>query len=95
MISMKTTSKKTLNLITQVYDKNTFYKLRNFDYAIIGIETETERLIYSVKKCIRILKTKMPFDEAIEHFYSEIYSDKKHFGKVIFCEDYLIKKPNI
>ena len=37
----------------------------------------------------------MPRDEAIELFYSEIYSDQKHFGKVIFCEDYLIKKPNI
>jgi hypothetical protein len=84
---------KKIDLIIQVYDKNTFYKLRNFDYA--SIETETERLIYSVKKCIKILKTKMPFDEAIEHFYSEIYSEKKHFGKVIFCEDYLIKKPNI
>ena len=34
-------------------------------------------------------------EEAIDHFYSEIYSDEKHFGKVIFCEDYLIKKPNI
>ena len=92
---MNQKDKKTLNLITQVYDKNTFYKLRNFDYAIIGIEVETNRLIYSVKKCIKTLKTKMPFDEAIEHFYINIYSDEKHFGKVIFCEDYLIKKPNI
>jgi hypothetical protein len=92
---MNLKGKKTLNLITQVYGKNTFYKLRNFDSAIIGIETETDRLIYSVKKCIKTLKIKMPFDEAVEHFYSNIYSDEKCFGKVIFCEDYLIKKPNI
>jgi hypothetical protein len=92
---MNLKGKKTLNLINQVYGKNTFYKLPNFDCAVIGIETETERLIYSVKKCIKALKIKMPFDEAIEHFYSNVYSDEKHFGKVIFCEDYLIKKPNI
>jgi len=86
---------KKLNLITQVYGKNTFDKIRNFDSAIIGVEVQTDRLIYSVKKCIKILEIKMINEEAIDHFYSEIYSDEKHFGKVIFCEDYLIKKPNI
>ena len=95
MISMKKTSKKILNLITQVYGKNTFDKIRNFDCAIIGVDVQTDRLIYSVKKCIKILEIKMINEEAIDHFYSEIYSDEKHFGKVIFCEDYLIKKPNI
>lgn len=34
-------------------------------------------------------------EEAIDYFYIEIYSETKYFGKVIFCEDYLIKKPNI
>jgi hypothetical protein len=92
---MNQKGKKKLNLITQVYGKNTFDKLRNFDCAIIGVEVETDKLIYSVKECIKILKIKMPDDEAIDHFYSEIYSDQKYFGKVIFCEDYLIKKSNI
>jgi hypothetical protein len=86
---------KILNLITQVYCKNNFDKIRNFDCAIIGVEVATNRLIYSVKECLKILKIKMSNEEAIEHFYSEIYSDQKHFGKVIFCEDYLIKKSNI
>jgi hypothetical protein len=92
---MNQKDKKTLNLITQVYGKNTFDKIRNFDCAIIGVEVQTDRLIYSVKKCIKILEIKMVNEEAIDHFYSEIYSDQKHFGKVIFCEDYLIKKSNI
>jgi hypothetical protein len=86
---------KTLNLITAIYGKNTLEKIDGFDNAIIGVEVQTDRLIYSVKKCIKILEIKMPNDEAIDHFYSEIYSDEKHFGKLIFCEDYLIKKPNI
>jgi hypothetical protein len=92
---MNKTGIKTLNLLIEVYGKNTFAKIRYFDDAVIGFEVETKRLIYSVKKCVKVLKTKMPTEEAIEHFYSEIYSDEKYFGNVIFCEDYLIKKPNI
>jgi hypothetical protein len=92
---MNLKGQKTLNLLTAIYGKNTLEKIRNFDGAIIGVEVETNRLIYSVKKCIGILKIKTSEQEAVEHFYSEIYSEKKHFGKVIFCEDYLIKKPNI
>ena len=53
---MNQKGKKKLNLITQVYGKNTFDKLRNFDCAIIGVEVETDKLIYSVKECIKILK---------------------------------------
>jgi hypothetical protein len=86
---------KTLDLLNEVYGKNTFVKIRYFDNAIIGFEIQTKRLIYSVQKCIKILEIKMTTEEAIEHFYSEIYSETKHFGNVIFCEDYLIKKPNI
>lgn len=87
--------KKTSTLNIEFYNNNTLQKIKNFDYAIIGVEVETDKLIYSVKKCIKILKIKMPDEEAIEHFYSEIYSNTKYNGKVIFCEDYLIKKPNI
>ena len=92
---MNQKGRKTLNLLNEVYGKNTLVKIRYFDNAIIGFEVETKRLIYSVKKCVNILKIKMPIEDAIDHFYTEIYSDQKHFGKVIFCEDYLIKKPNI
>jgi len=92
---MKKTSNKTLNLLNEVYGKNTFVKISYFDNAIIGFEVETKRLIYSVKKCINLLEIKMTKEKTIEHFYSEIYSQTKYFGNVIFCEDYLIKKPNI
>jgi hypothetical protein len=92
---MKKTGIKTLDLINEVYGKNTIVKIRYFDNAIIGFEVETKRLIYSVKKCINLLEIKMTNEEAIDHFYSEIYSQTKYFGNVIFCEDYLIKKPNI
>lgn len=93
-MSINNINKKSI-LNFEFYNNNTLQKIRNFDYAIIGIEVETDKLIYSIKKCIKIIKIKMPHEEAIEHFYSEIYSNTKYNGKVIFCEDYLIKKRNI
>jgi len=92
---MNLKGEKTLNLILQVYKQKTLKKIEGFDDGIIGMEVKSNKLIYSVKRCIKILTMKMPIDEAIDCFYSDIYSDEKNFGKVIFCEDYLIKKPNI
>ena len=92
---MNLKGEKTLNLILQVYGVKNLKKINGFDKGIIGMEVKSNKLIYSVKKCIKILTINMPIDEAIDCFYSNIYSDEKNFGKVIFCEDYLIKKPNI
>jgi hypothetical protein len=90
---MSKKGEKKLNLIVEIYGQKTLEKIDGFDGAVIGLEVNTDRLIYSVKKCVNILKKKMPIEEAIDFFYVEIYSENAN--KVIFCEDYLIKKPNI
>lgn len=43
-------------------------KADGFDDAIIGIEQDTMKLIYSVSKCIDILKKQMDESEAAEYF---------------------------
>ena len=86
---------KRLNLLLEIYGEKTLEKIDGFDNAIIGIEVKTDRLIYSVKKCVNILKIKMSAEEAIDHFYMDIFSENVAENKVIFCEDYLIKKTNI
>ena len=90
---MSKKGQKKLNSIVEIYGEKTLEKIDGFDNAVIGLEVKTDRLIYSVKKCVNILKKKMPIEEAIDFFYVEIYSENAN--KVIFCEDYLIKKPNI
>ena len=92
---MKKKRAKTLSLITQIYGEKTLEKIDGFDSAVIGVEVKTNRLIYSVKKCVKLLKTKMLTEEAIDCFYTDIYSENTTENKVIFCEDYLIKKTNI
>jgi len=86
---------KRLNLLLEIYGEKTLEKIDGFDNAVVGIEVKTDRLIYSVKKCVNILKTKMSAEEAIDHFYMDIFSENVAENKVIFCEDYLIKKTNI
>jgi hypothetical protein len=92
---MNKKGQKKLNLIIKIYGEKTLEKIDGFDNAIIGVEVKTDRLIYSVKKCLEILKKQMPTEEAIDHFYMDIFSGSQQESKVIFCEDYLIKKPNI
>jgi hypothetical protein len=43
-------------------------KADGFDEAILGTDYRTDRLIYSVRKCIRILmkRDKMSYEEALE-----------------------------
>ena len=43
-------------------------KADGFDDAIRGIEQDTMKLIYSVSKCIDILKKQMDESEAAEYF---------------------------
>lgn len=50
---------KRLNLLLEIYGEKTLEKIDGFDNAVIGIEVKTDRLIYSVKKCVNILKTNM------------------------------------
>ena len=91
---MNKKGQKKLNFIVEIYGEKTLEKIDGFDSAVIGVEVKTDRLIYSVKKCINILKTKMSTEEAIDYFYIDIYSENANENKVIFCEDFLIKKPN-
>ena len=55
------------NIIEQYYDEE-FLKADGFDDAIIGVEENDMRLIYSVSKCLKILEKDMNELDAMEHF---------------------------
>lgn len=92
---MNKKNNKTLNFLTEVYAKENLNKIDGFDGAIIGVEVETKKLIYSTTKCIKLLSETMLKEEAVDYFYSEIYSENQSLENIIFCEDYLTKKTNI
>ena len=57
-----------IDKILNWFPEDEFLKADGFDEAIIGIDEETMRLIYSVSKCIDILKKDMEEEEAVEYF---------------------------
>jgi hypothetical protein len=61
-----------INSIIEQYQDETFLKADGFDNAIIGVEENSMRLIYSVSKCIEILSKDMSEDDALDHFYYNV-----------------------
>lgn len=76
---------KNIDLINTVFPNNTFYKIKGFDNCVIGVEVETNKIVYSVKKIIKQLKTKKSETDAIDYFYSNIFL---YNVDVVFCEDF-------
>ena len=63
-------------------------KADGFDEAIIGVDEKDMRLIYSVSKCIDILKKDgMNYDEAIEFFDFNISGSYVGEKTPIWCYD--------
>ena len=72
----------------EMNEENTIF-YDGFDEAIIGLETETNRVIYSVKKCIEILCEDMSEDDAREHFDYNVLGGYVGEQTPIFCNDEL------
>ena len=61
-----------------------------FNEAIIGVEKKSNRIMYSVSKCLDVIEAKgLPFDDALEYFYKEIKPIRFTENKPIFCFDNL------
>jgi hypothetical protein len=74
--------------ITEYYYDEEILKADGFDDAVIGIDQNTMRLIYSVRKCIEILVLGgMSVEEAIEYF--DFNTKGSYVGEKtpIWCED--------
>tara|TARA_R110001632_G_scaffold187923_1_gene308371 strand:+ start:814 stop:1056 length:243 start_codon:yes stop_codon:yes gene_type:complete len=73
-------------IIEQYYDEE-ILKADGFDDAVIGIEENDMRLIYSVSKCLKILELEMSDIDALEYFTFNVSG--AYFGKKtpIWCWD--------
>jgi hypothetical protein len=62
-----------LQALIEAYPDTEFLIADGFDDAVIGYHQPSERLIYSIKKCIEILiKEGMEEEDALEHFYYNV-----------------------
>ena len=57
-------------MLEQILDRyeDDFLVADGFDAAIIGVDENQMRLIYSVSKCLRVLESDMSEEEALEYF---------------------------
>ena len=70
----------------EMNEENTIF-YDGFDQAIIGLELNTNRVIYSVKKCIEILCEDMSEEDAREHFDFNVAGGYVGEQTPIFCND--------
>ena len=62
-----------------------------FDSAIIGLDENSMRVIYSVTKCIEVLAEEgMDFEDAMEHFTFNVSGAHVGDNTPIFCWDLFI-----
>ncbi len=78
--------------IIENYPDENFLKADGFDEAIIGIDENSMRLIYSVSKCIEVLMRDMSEEDAIEHFSFNVSGGYVGDKTPIWCADYFLYK---
>ena len=73
------------------YPEQVFYTPEGFDDAVVGIEEEDMRLVYSVSKCMEILKMYGMGDiDAIEFFELNIRANNPPDGVIFIQTDFSV-----
>jgi hypothetical protein len=77
-----------LSHILDVFPDDNFLKADGLDDAVIGLDEQSGRLVYSVSKCIAILqKDGMTEEDALEHFSFNISGAYVGEQTPIWCFD--------
>ena len=82
--------KELLQSILEAYSDEPLLKADGFDDAVIGVSDNFSkpRLVYSVKRCIKILvEGGMTDEEAMEHFYNNVSGSYVGEQTPVWCED--------
>jgi len=63
-----------LKKIVEEYPDEVLLKADGLDKAVIGVDINSYRLVYSFKKCLRVLMEDMgmEYDDALDYFYYNI-----------------------
>ena len=77
-----------INIIIDAYPDTDFLTADGFDIAIIGVEEASNRIIYSVDRCVKVLMDQgMSDEEAIEYFDFNVRGSYIGEQTPIWCED--------
>lgn len=77
-----------LNEIMENYPDDSFLTADGFEKAVIGLDEQSMRLVYSVSKCIAILKEQgMTEEDALEYFSFNVSGAYVGEQTPIWCND--------
>ena len=76
-----------LDKILEWFPEEEILKADGFDEAIIGIDIDTMRLIYSTSICIQILSRDMDEEDAVDHFHYNVKGSYVGVLTPIWCVD--------
>ena len=81
-----------IDRIIEQYEDETFLKADGFDDAIIGVDEQSMRLIYSVDKCIQILMKNdgMTEEDAIEYLQFNTIGSYVGEKTPVWCNDLMV-----
>ena len=78
-----------LDKIVEWFPEDEFLIADGFNDAIIGVDSDSMRLIYSVTKCVEILSKDMSEEEAVEYFDYNVRGSYVGEKTPIWCIDNL------
>jgi hypothetical protein len=79
---------KILDEILEAYPEDSFLTADGFNDAVIGLDEQSMRLVYSVSKCIAILKSEgMTEEDALEYFSFNVSGAYVGDQTPIWCND--------
>lgn len=78
---------KKIELILEAYPEEHFSRAAGFDDAIIGVDEDGMRLIYSVRKCLDILQLDMNLDDAWDYFTYNVSGTHVGEKTPVWCMD--------
>jgi len=76
-----------IDKIVEYYQDELFLKADGFDEAILGVDVNQMRLVYSVSKCLEILMRTMSEENAIEYFFFNVSGAYVGEKTPIWCYD--------
>lgn len=76
-----------LKKILEIYSEEELLIADGFDEAVIGIDENSLRIIYSIKKCIQILTRDMCEEDAVEEFSFSVLGTYVGEKTPIWCRD--------
>lgn len=76
-----------LDKIVEWFPEDEFLIADGFNDAIIGVDSDSMRLIYSVTKCVEILSKDMSEEEAVEYFDYNVRGSYVGERTPIWCVD--------